>query len=80
MTVSAFVGSLLAIAIPGWRQLARRAWCAEQRTRLSARAAQVIWVNDGEKVPWALWGADHGFFELEWAYRMPYLRPVPAVE
>jgi hypothetical protein len=25
-------------------------------------------------VPWALWGADHGFFELEWAYHLPYLR------
>jgi hypothetical protein len=78
--MTAFVGTLLAIAIPGWRLLARRAWCAEQRSRLRARDPKVIWVNDGEKVPWALWGADHGFFEVEWAHRMPYLRAEAAVE
>jgi hypothetical protein len=80
VTLTAFAGALLAIAIPGWTLLARRAWCAEQRSRLCARGPKVIWVNDAEKVPWALWGADHGFFEVEWAYRMPYLRAAAALE
>ncbi len=25
-------------------------------------------------MPWALRGADHGFFQLEWADHPPYLR------
>ncbi len=60
--------------IPGWRQLARRWWCAEQRGRLRLLDPRVVWVRDGEKVPWAFWGAEHGFFELEWADHLPYLR------
>ena len=73
MTFTAFV-ALLANAIPGWRELARRSWCAKQQSRLRARDPKVVWVHDGEKMPWALWGADHGFFKLEWANRLPYLR------
>lgn len=69
-----FLAAALASAIPGWRLLARRLWCAEQRGRLRAHDRRVVWVRDGDKVPWALWGADHGFFELEWAYHLPYLR------
>lgn len=80
MTVTAFVAALLATAIPGWRDLGRRSWCAEQRSRLHALAPRVVWVHDGEKMPWALWGAGHGFFELEWADRLPYLRAVATVE
>jgi hypothetical protein len=74
MTWPAFVAALLANAIPGWRELARRSWCVKQRSRLRALDPRVVWVHDGEKVPWALWGADHGFFQLEWANRLPYLR------
>ena len=59
--------------LPGWRQLTRRWWCAEQRSRLRFDP-RVVWVRDGEKVPWAFWGAEHGFFELEWADHLPYLR------
>jgi hypothetical protein len=29
-------------------------------------------------MPWAFWGAENGFFELEWAGRLPYLRAMPA--
>lgn len=82
MTGTAFVAALLATAIPGWHELARRVWCAQQRSRLRALEPRrkVVWVHDGEKMPWALWGADHGFFELEWANRLPYLRAVATLE
>lgn len=82
MTAAAFVDALLATAIPGWRELARRIWCAQQRDRLRALdpRRKVLWVHDGEKMPWALWGANHGFFELEWADRLPYLRAVATLE
>jgi hypothetical protein len=66
----------LEIAIPGWRRLTRRWWCAEQRSRLRLLDPRVVWVRDGERVPWAFWGAEHGFFELEWADHLPYLRAV----
>ncbi len=77
MTVTAFLAAVLATTIPGWRELARRAWCTKQRSRLHAlegRNDRVVWLHDGEKMPWALWGADRGFFEVEWAGRIPYLR------
>jgi hypothetical protein len=72
---SPLAGSL-ANLIPGLRRLARRWWCKQQRTRLQALDPGVVWVRDGDKVPWAYWGAEHGFFELEWADRLPYLRAV----
>ncbi len=74
MTAATFVAVLLATAIPGWRELVRRSWCAQQRSRLGERYPRVVWVHDGEMMPWALWGAEHGFFEVEWANRLPYLR------
>jgi hypothetical protein len=80
MTVRAFFAALLAIAIPGWRELGRRSWCAKQRSRLRALDPRVVWVHDGERMPWAVWGAANGFFELEWANRLPYLRAVAIVE
>jgi hypothetical protein len=73
MSTSTFVASLL-LAIPGLRALARRSWCAKQRLRLRTKAPRVVWVHDGEKMLWALWGAEHEFFQLEWANRLPYLR------
>jgi len=79
MTASAFIAALLTNAIPGWRKLGRRAWCTKQRSRLRLLDRKIVWVHDGEKMPWVLWGADHGFFELEWAGRLPYLRAVAAV-
>ena len=77
VTPTAFVAALLSNAVPGWRSFGRRSWCAKQRTRLGAQK-RVVWVHDGEKMPWALWGADNGFFEVEWAGRLPYLRAVAA--
>lgn len=74
MTATAYLAELLATAIPGWRELARRAWCTQQRRRLHALDRKIVWVQDGKKMPWALWGADHGFFEVHWAGRLPYLR------
>jgi hypothetical protein len=75
--MNALVASLLTTAIPGWRALGRRSWCRKQRSRLRA-LDRILWLHDGEKMPWALWGADNGFFELEWACRLPYLRATPA--
>jgi hypothetical protein len=73
VTPTTFVAALLANAMPGWRSLGRRSWCTKQRIKLRAHKT-IVWLHDGEKVPWALWGADHGFFEVEWAGRLPYLR------
>jgi hypothetical protein len=78
MAPPAFLAELVN-AIPGWRVLARRSWCGTQRRRLGGRERKVVWVQDGKKMPWALWGADHGFFELDFAGRLPYLRAVAAV-
>lgn len=72
--MNVFVAALLEIAILGWRELGRRSWCTKQRSRLRALDRRVVSVHDGEKMPWALWGADHGFFELEWAGRLSYMR------
>lgn len=66
------LASLLA-SFPVFRQLARVAWCAEQRSSLR-KVAQVVWVRDREKMPWVIWGADHGYFDLEYAGELPYLR------
>jgi hypothetical protein len=76
-SMTALVASLLTIAIPGWRAFGRRSWCRKQRSRLRALDRKIVWVHDGEKMPWALWGADNGFFELEWAGRLPYLCAMP---
>jgi hypothetical protein len=75
VTPTTFVAALLANAMPGWRSLGRRSWCTKQRSTLRSHK-KIVWLHDGEKVPWALWGADHGFFEVEWAGRLPYLRAV----
>ena len=79
MTVSAFVAAFADDAFPGWRSLRRAGRGAEARCRLHALDRRVVWVHDGEKMPWALWGADNGFFEVEWAGRLPYLRAVAVV-
>jgi hypothetical protein len=76
--MNAFIAVLLMNAIPGWRELSRRSWCTKQRSRLRSPDRKIVWVHDGEKMPWALWGVDHGFFELEWAGRLAYLRAVAA--
>jgi hypothetical protein len=72
--------SLITNAIRGWRAIGRRSWCSKQQALLSAPGRKVLWLHDGEKMPWAYWGASEGFFELEWAGRLPYLRALPALE
>ena len=78
MATPAFLAELVN-AIPGWRLVARRSWCTTQRRRLRARDRKIVWVQDGQKMPWAHWGAAHGFFELDFAGRLPYLRAVTVV-
>ena len=64
--------------IPGWGAWGRWTWCREQRKQLGAARSTVIWVHDSGKVPWALWGARNGFFVVEWAGPLAYLRAVVA--
>ena len=63
----------LAELIPAVGDWARRAWCHRQRQRLVGVNATVLWVPP-DKVPWALWGAEHRFFDADWAGRLLYLR------
>ena len=60
-------------AVPALGDLARRAWCRAQRARLAGSSSGVLWVAR-EKVPWALWGAQRGLFDAEWAGSLLYLR------
>jgi hypothetical protein len=64
---------LLARSIPSVGHWARRAWCRRQRQRLVGVTTAVLWVPP-DKVTWALWGAEHRFFEADWAGRLLYLR------
>ncbi|HUL59325.1 MAG TPA: hypothetical protein VLU43_08635 [Anaeromyxobacteraceae bacterium] len=64
-------------AIPAWQGWARRAWCQEQRRRLTGAGRSVVWVR-GDKEPWAQWGARHGFFDVERMDGLPYLRALGA--
>jgi len=79
MSVTSIIARLLSAGLPGWRQLARRSWCSRQRSDLSGLDRKIVWLHDGDKMPWALWGVDNGFFELEWAGHLPYLRAVALV-
>ncbi len=63
----------LVSSIPAIGAWARRAWCHRQRQRLVGVTTTVLWVP-ADKVQWALWGAEHRFFDVEWAGRLPYLR------
>jgi hypothetical protein len=78
MATPAFLAELVN-AIPGWGVLARRSWCTTQRRCLREPDRKIVWVQDGKRMPWALWGAAHGFFELDFAGRLPYLRAAAAV-
>ncbi len=72
MSLAALV-SRLKKAFPGWGAWGRQAWCKKQRKRLGTVERTVVWVHDSGKVPWALWGAQNGFFVVEWAGPLPYL-------
>jgi hypothetical protein len=60
-------------SIPAVGRWARRAWCRRQRQALVGFTTRVLWVPP-DKVPWALWGAEHRFFDADWAGRLLYLR------
>jgi hypothetical protein len=63
----------LASSIPALGAWARRAWCRRQRRRLVGVTTRVLWVPP-DKVQWALWGAEHRFFDADRAGRLLYLR------
>jgi hypothetical protein len=65
-------------ALPGAHLWGRTAWCRKQRKRLGASERDVVWVRDSGKLPWAVWGAENGFFDVEWAGPLPYLRALRA--
>lgn len=65
--------ALLAQAFPPLGAWARRVWCRRQRRRLVGVISTVVWVP-ADKAPWALWGAEHGFFEAGRAGGLLYLR------
>jgi hypothetical protein len=63
----------LARIIPSLGGLARRTWCRRQRRQLVGVTTHVRWVSP-EKVAWAVWGAEHQYFDAEWAGALLYLR------
>jgi hypothetical protein len=69
--------AVLARMLSGWSPLARGAWCRKQRRRLRIRGHSVVWIR-GDAVPWAQWGARHGYFEVEQMDGLSYLRAVGA--
>jgi hypothetical protein len=60
-------------AVPAIGAWARRSWCHGQRRQLVGLASRVLWVAP-DKVPWALWGAEQGLYDAEWAGSLLYLR------
>jgi hypothetical protein len=59
--------------IPSLGGAARSIWCRHQRRQLVGVTTRVIWVAP-DKVPWAVWGAEHRYFDAEWAGSLLYLR------
>jgi hypothetical protein len=55
-----------------WSPLARGAWCRRQRRHLRVPGGPVAWVPRAA-LPWAEWGASHGYFELQRMSGLPYL-------
>jgi hypothetical protein len=60
-----------------WGPFGRGAWCRKQRRRLRAPGHSVVWVR-GDAVPWAEWGARHGYFEVQRMSGLAYLRALGA--
>lgn len=59
----------------GWigGPIARVEWCHAQRQSLRRPGQVVVWVRS-DTMPWALWGARRGYFELERMDGLTYLR------
>jgi hypothetical protein len=64
---------VLARVVPSLSGWARRAWCQHQRRQLIGVTTRVLWVAP-DKVSWAVWGAEHRYFDAEWAGTLLYLR------
>jgi hypothetical protein len=60
-----------------WPGLAKGLWCRRQRRRLGVPGAGVIWVPTAS-TPWAVWGAERGYFELGEMDGLPYLSGLAA--
>ncbi len=61
--------------LSGWAggSIARREWCHAQQQSLSTPGHFVVWVRR-DTMPWAEWGAQRGYFELERMDGLAYLR------
>ena len=55
--------------------LARLAWCRKQRRHLGVPGHSAVWIR-GATLPWAEWGARHGYFEVLRMDGLPYLSPI----
>ncbi len=78
MTLSAFLSAVRSRLLgSAWDPVARGAWCRKQRRHLLVPGHSVVWVR-GEAVPWADWGARHGYFEVQRMDGLPYLRALGA--
>jgi hypothetical protein len=55
--------------------VARFAWCRKQRRQLGEPGHAVVWIHS-ETLPWAEWGARHGYFEMHHMDGLPYLSQV----
>jgi hypothetical protein len=78
MTMSSFLTAVRRLLFGwSWGALARGAWCRKQRRHLRVPGHSVVWVR-GDAVPWAAWGARHGYFEVLHMDGLPYLRALGA--
>lgn len=61
--------------ILGWvgGPVGRLEWCRTQRRSLRDPGRFVVWVRT-DTMPWALWGARRGYFDLERMDGLTYLR------
>jgi hypothetical protein len=78
MTISTFLAAVRdQLFGSAWNPLARFAWCRRQRRQLGIPGHSVVWVRGGV-LPWAEWGARHGYFEVQRMDGLPYLRAIGA--
>jgi hypothetical protein len=78
MTLSALIAAVRGrLSGSRWDPTARNAWCRKQRRHLDVPGSSVVWVR-GEALPWAEWGARHGYFEVQRMDGLPYLRAIGA--
>lgn len=74
MTISTLLAAVRRFLASAGGPLARGAWCRKQRRHLRSAGGSVVWVR-GDALPWARWGARHGFFDVELMDGLAYLRP-----